>query len=54
VAKWDTTLPVTGGTAQAFDRYKYLGLYDVKGYNYREDKIDQNYKIHPEWIVICT
>ncbi|MFA6174314.1 MAG: sugar-binding domain-containing protein, partial [Kiritimatiellales bacterium] len=54
VAKWDPTLPVTGGTAQAFDRYKYLGLYDVKGYNYREDKIDANYKIHPEWIVICT
>ncbi|MCF7816490.1 MAG: hypothetical protein K9M54_01310, partial [Kiritimatiellales bacterium] len=54
VEKWDPTRPVTGGTAQAFDQHKYLGLYDVKGYNYREDKIDANYKIHPEWIVICT
>jgi len=54
VAKWDPTRPVTGGTAQAFDRYKYLGLYDVKGYNYREDKIEENHKLYPDWNVICT
>lgn len=54
VAKWDPTRPVTGGTAQAFDRYKYLGLYDVKGYNYRQDKIEENHKLYPDWKVICT
>lgn len=54
VARWDPTRPVTGGTAQAFDNHKYLGLYDVKGYNYREDKIEENHKLFPDWNVICT
>ncbi len=54
VAKWDPTRPVTGGTAQAFDNHKYLGLYDVKGYNYRQDKIEENHKLFPDWNVICT
>ncbi len=51
---FDSTRPYTGGTATISDNTDYMKLYDVKGYNYREDVALANHQKFPDWVMIGT
>lgn len=52
--RWDDTRPYTGGSAKATDKLRFMGLYDVKGYNYRLNVVEKNEKNFPDWVAIGT
>jgi len=51
---FDDTRPFTGGTATISENTDYMKLYDVQGYNYREDIALDNHKKFPDWVMIGT